>query len=99
MGNALVREDTPAEFPTDAQEFALRQILEEARRIAAQSRLLALNAAMESASACGEPVVAREMDALGGSAGRTVAEMERVAASVELLLQQINSASALSRPL
>lgn len=99
MANALVREDAPAEAPAGAQEFALRQILEEARRIAAQSRLLALNAALESATACREPAAAAEMDALGGSAGRTVAEMERVAASVELLLQQITSASALSQPL
>jgi len=39
------------------------------------------------------------MDALGASAERTAGEMERVSAAVEMLIEQIQSASALSQPL
>lgn len=100
MANARVREDTPAEaLPPDAQQLALRLMLEEARQIAAQSRLLALNAAFESAAACRDAAAAGEMDALGASAERTAGEMERASAAVELLIEQIQSASALSQPL
>jgi|GEM_PF-4313343 hypothetical protein len=100
MANARVREDTPAEaLPPGAQELALRLMLEETRQIAAQSRLLALNTACESAAACRDAAAAGEMDALGASAERTAGEMERVSAAVEMLIEQIQSASALSQPL
>ena len=100
MANALAREGSTTEaLSADAQEVALRLMLEEARQLAAQSRLIALNAAFESAGARNEEAATAEMDALGGSAGRTAAEMDRVVATVELLLQQIQSASALSGPL
>jgi len=39
------------------------------------------------------------MDALAGTAGRALAEAERVASVVELLLRQIESASAAAGPL
>jgi hypothetical protein len=98
MANALARDDIPAAaLPPEGQELALRLILEEARQVALQSRLLALNTAFESAAARGE--AAAEMDALGASAERTADEMERVAASAEMLLEQIQAALVLSRPL
>lgn len=102
MNNALAGQDgrTRAEAcPPGADEIALRLMLEQARELAAQSKLIAMNAAFEAAAACGEAADARETDVLGESAGRTAEEMERVAASVELILQQIQTASALSRPL
>ena len=58
-----------------------------------------MNAAIESAAARGEAADAREVEALGRSTGRTAEEMERMAATVELLLQQIQTASAMPRPL
>jgi hypothetical protein len=76
-----------------AQETALRLALEEARQLAAQSGLLALNAALESAGA-GE-----DMAALAGSAGQAASDAERIVGAVELLLQQIHAAAAVSRPL
>lgn len=102
MGNVLAHQDVPAQaeaLPPSAEETALHLALQQARALAAQSRLIAMNAAFESAAACREAADAQEMEALGRSAGRTAEEMERVAASVELILQQIRSASALSRPL
>lgn len=100
MSNAMARRITHDEaLPFDAPEIALRLALEEARQLAAQSRLLALNAAFESADACREAGAADEMDALGGSAGQAAAEAARIVAAVELLLQQIQSASAASGPL
>lgn len=73
------------------REAALRTALEEARQLAAQTRLLALNTAFESAGAA----PAGESDAAGAAA----AEAERVASAVELLLRQIQSASFQSGPL
>ncbi len=100
MENALARQDVNEAFlPPGTQEAALRLALEEARQLAAQSRLLALNAALESAGACGEADAVREMDALGGAAGQAIDKAEEIAAAVERLLQQIRSASALSGPL
>jgi hypothetical protein len=94
MGNALAQTFPQDEaIPRGAVEMALRLALEEARQLAAQSRLLALNAAFESAGA------AASADAPGGAVGQAAAEADRVTAVVELLLQQIQSASSLSRPL
>lgn len=93
MGNALMRQASPAEnLPPGAQDAALSAALEEARQLAVQARLLALNTAFESAGAG----PGGEMDVLGGEAGHAVAATEKVAAAVELLLQQIQLASLLS---
>ena len=51
------------------------------------------------AAACRDAAAAGEMDALGASAERTAGEMERASAAVELLIEQIQSASSLSQPL
>ncbi len=100
MNNAMLRQASQEEaFLPGTHETALRLALEEARQLAAQSKLLALNAAFESAGACRDTGAAEEMDALGGSAGQAVAEAERVASAVELLLLQIQSTSSLSKPL
>ncbi len=65
MGNALARHASSGEpQPPSAQETALRQALEEVRLLAAQSRLLALNAAFESAGAGRDEDAAREIDVL-----------------------------------
>ncbi len=96
MGNALMRQTSPGgTLPQGLQEAALRTALEEARQLAEQTRLLALNAAFESAAAG----PAGEMEALGGEAGHAAAEAARVIGAVELLLQQIRLASSLSGPL
>lgn len=96
MGNALARQDSPeSALPPEGQDAALRLALAEARRLAAQTRLLALNAAFEAAAAGPD----EEMDALGGAAGQASAEAARVIGAVELILQQIQSASSLSGPL
>lgn len=102
MGNALSQQEVAAQaaaLSASAEETALHLALQQARALAAQSRLVAMNAALESAAASREAADAQEMEALGRSADRTAGEMERVAASVELLLQQIQTASALSLPL
>lgn len=99
MENALARQiHNEAFLPIGTAEAALRLALEEARQLAAQSKLLALNAALESAGACGEAEAIWEMDVLGGAAGQAIDEAEKIAAAVELLLQQIQSASNLSGP-
>ncbi len=98
MDNMLARQEQPLPFP-GAAEAALRRALEEARQLAAETRLLALNTAIESAGACGEAGAALDMEALGRSAVRSAADMERMAASVDWLLQQIRSAAALGRAL
>jgi hypothetical protein len=102
MGNALAglgASEQAQAVPHSAEESVLRLLLEQARELAAQSKLIAMNAALEAAAACSEAADARETDALGGSAGRTAEEMESVAASVELFLQQLQTASVLARPL
>lgn len=91
MEKALIRAQAPAEPPPQGQERALRLLLDEARRIALQSRLIALNVAMEAA--------AGEMDGVGASAGRTAEEMQRAAGAVERLLEQIRAAGTLSQRL
>ena len=96
MGNALARLTSPGgTLPQGMQDAALRTALEEARQLAEQTRLLALNAAFESAAAG----PAGEMAALGGEAGQAASAAERVIGAVELLLQQIRSASSLPGPL
>lgn len=92
MSSALLRQASPEEILLrGAREAALRTALEEARQLAAHARLLALNTAFESAGAgpAGE----------GDAAGAAAAEAARVAGAVELLLQQIQSASFPSGPL
>ncbi|MBK6631457.1 MAG: hypothetical protein IPG33_10660 [Betaproteobacteria bacterium] len=79
-------------FPHSANDTALRLALEGVRRLAAQSRLLALNSAFEAAGASREAEAAEEMNALGGSAAQAIAEAEKMVATVELLLQQMQSA-------
>lgn len=96
MENALTRQENREMPPAPgAAEAALRLALAEARQLAAQSRLLALNAALDAAGACREAACAAEMQALGGAAGEALGETERLAAAVDLLLQQIRSAAAL----
>lgn len=100
MGNALARHASNGEpQPSSMQESSLRHALEELRLLAAQSRLLALNAAFESAGAGRDEGVEREIDVLAGEAGQAVAEAERTTAAVERLLRQIQAASMPSRPL
>lgn len=92
MSSALSRQATHEETVLrGVREAALRSALEEARQLAAQTRLLALNTAFESAGAG----PAEEGDA----AGAVAAEAEKVASAVELLLQQIQSTSFPSGPL
>lgn len=94
MGNAMAQRIPHDEaISSGASDIALRLALDEVRQLAAQSGLLALNAAFESAGA------SDEMDGPGGSAGQAAAEAARIVAAVELLLQQIQSASAASGPL
>ncbi len=93
MNNAIARQASPEEAPpAGVQETVLRLALEEARQIAAQSRLLALNAAFESAGAGLDAEATGEMEALGGSAVQAAHAAESLAAAVELLLQQVTSA-------
>jgi hypothetical protein len=94
MGNALAQRNSRDEaISSGASEIALRLALDEVRQLAAQSGLLALNAAFESAGATDE------MDGPGASAGQAAAEAARIVAAVDLLLQQIQAASAASGPL
>ncbi len=83
-------------FLHGSNDTALRRMLEEARRLAAQSRLLALNSACEAAGACSETQAAEEMGVLGGAAAQAITEAEKVAAAVELLLQQMQSAPSIT---
>ena len=94
MNNALARNNRGGE---EFREAAMCATLEEIRLLAEQSRLLALNAALESigARAAGGP--AAEMDGIATQAGGAAAGADRVAAAVEVLLQQIQAGSAFSR--
>jgi len=85
------------EDPAGAADDALRLALEEARLIAAQARLLALNAAFASAEGRRETGIAPEMDALGEDAGRAAAAADDIAHAVDALLRQIASAASLPR--
>ena len=88
-----------SDIPHGAEEVALRLALEEARHLAAQTRLLALNAALEAAAVICDANAPAEMDALGRSAGQAMAETDRIVSAMELRLQQIQSSPALSGPL
>ena len=76
---------------------SMRAMLEDIRLLAAQSGLLALNTAFESADALAADGLARDMPALAAQAKHAVAEADRVNSAVGVLLQQIESASALAR--
>ncbi len=96
MANALAHREETSRYAAEAslpsaQETALRLALEEARRLAAQSRLLALNAALEIADAGREACLAPEMHLLVEEAGQA----EEAARAVESLLRQIEAGEAL----
>lgn len=85
-----------ADLPHGAEEAALRLALEEARQLAAQTRLLALNAALESAAASSNANAPTEMDVLGRSVGQAIAEADSIVLVMELRLHQIQASPALS---
>ena len=98
MRNALVQPDSPERALPSAGETALRQVLEEARLLAVQTRLVALNTAFESAASLGvESEAVSEI--LGREASRSAAEAARVCGAVEQILQQIRTSAAFARPL
>lgn len=100
MGDGLARRGaTESALLPGAQEVLQHLALEEVRLLAAQSKLLALNAALESAAACRDADASSEMDALGRSACQAAEEADGMTRAVELLLQQIRSGAALSEPL
>lgn len=82
----------------EANAIALRLALEEVWHLANQSRLMALNAALESASAC-QDAAAGDMLALGRASGQSLAEAEQIVAAVELLLLQMPPANAVRKAL
>ena len=98
MRNALVQPDSPERALPSAGETALRQVLEEARLLAVQTRLLALNTAFESAASdgCGSEAVS---ELLGREASQSAAEAARVCGAVEQILQPIRTSAAFARPL
>ena len=98
MRNALVQQDSPERSLPGTGETALRQVLEEARLLAVQTRLLALNTAFESAASdgCGSEAVS---ELLGREASQSAAEAARVCGAVEQILQQIRTSAAFARPL
>lgn len=85
-----------ADLPHGAQEAAVHLALEEARQLAAQTRLLALNAALEAAAASSNANSSTEMDALGRSVGQAIAEADSIVLVMELRLNQIQASPALS---
>ncbi|MBI3141068.1 MAG: hypothetical protein HYZ19_04310 [Rhodocyclales bacterium] len=87
--------DTAAEGPP--QDPGLCAALEKIRLLAAESKLLALNAALESAWVGTDAVLAEEMELLAARAGATADDADRVGTVVETLLQQIQSAASLAR--
>ena len=98
MRNALVQQDSPERSLPGTDETALRQVLEAARLLAVQTRLLALNTAFESAASLGvESEAVSEI--LGREASRSAAEAARVCGAVEQILQQIRTSAALAKPL
>lgn len=79
--------------PVEGHQLALRVLLDEARLIAAQAQLLALNARIESVSASACAAQPASTDA----ADPDFAGMETVSARVETMLRQIEVASGLTR--
>lgn len=98
MRNALAQQDSAQAPLPSAGETALRLVLEEARLLAMQTRLIALNTAFESAASdgCGSEAVS---EILGREASRSAAEAARVCGAVEQILQQIRTSAALAKPL
>jgi hypothetical protein len=97
MNNGLAHQTSQENgFLPSANDTGLRLALEEARQLAAQSKLLALNSALESANACRDPGETEEMDALVGSANQAIAEAEMITAAVERLLLQMQSSPSIS---
>lgn len=94
MSNALACDKHDEE---ELRGAAMCATLEEIRRLAEQSRLLALNAALESIGARAAGGSAAEMDGIASQAGGAAAEADRIAAAVDGLLQQIQAGSAFAR--
>ncbi|MCQ3925167.1 MAG: hypothetical protein DPW12_13440 [Rhodocyclaceae bacterium] len=93
MENALTRQGShEAPAVPGAAEAALRLMLEQVRGLAAQSKLIAMNAAFEATAARGEAA-----DIVGES-GRAIDETERVAGIIDKLLLQINQGKRFSEP-
>jgi hypothetical protein len=78
----------------ELREAALRSALDGIRVLAAQSRLLALNGAIEAAAARAEGSQTDAAERLEARAGYAAAEADTAAAAVELLLRQIRDGSA-----
>lgn len=98
MNSPLARDTYPAQ--DELQAAGMRARLEEIRFLAAQSGLLALNAALESADARAGGAPAGDMDRLAAQAGNAAAEAdkaEKAASAVEALLQQIQAGAAFIR--
>lgn len=72
--------------PAFSREAALRANLEAVRQVAAQSRLLALNAALELAGASRDAEAAEEMEVLFGTIAHAATDADQVAAAIELQL-------------
>ena len=88
-----------SDFSHGAQEVALRFALEEARCLAAQSELLALNAAFESVGANRETDRSDEMASLERSAAQAVSDADSIVKTMEQLLLQLQSTATFSEPL
>ncbi len=100
MGDDMARVIShESDFPHGAEEVALRLALQEARHLAAQTRLLALNAALEAVAASCDANASTEMSALGKSAGQAIAEADSIVLAMALRLRQFESSPALSGPL
>jgi hypothetical protein len=98
MNSPPARDDYTAQ--DDLKAAVMRARLDEIRFLAAQSGLLALNAALESADARAGGAPAGDMDRLAAQAGSAAAEADKAvkaASAVEALLQQIQAGAALAR--
>jgi hypothetical protein len=96
MENTMALLNPDACRQSGAHDAALRLALEEARELAVQSRLFALNAAFEAIEASRAGDAAGELARITGDAGRSIEETERVAGIIETLLLQINESSRLA---
>ena len=94
MNNRLARQ---AGSEDEFRAAAVRDQLEEIRRLADQSRLLALNAMLESAGARAARGPSGEMDALAAQASGAAAEADKAASAVDALLEQIQAGSSFAR--